>query len=1603
MILVTSLIFTITGCLDSNEGDSVVGEVRFTDDQGWDYVLYADGTAVIVGTPDKYKSSDEGRNECKKIEDIPGMVNHGDKGYIVTELGPSLFKGEFDNKEKPVNGRGYAKKKYFTEVTIPDSIKKIGKECFAGNTGKTKDSPKEYVEFKINFGENPQLEEIGENAFQNCTRIHSVKNENTLSMTIPDSVKKIGDRAFYNCRDLSSINLGNVKIIGNEAFRSTSLATVDLGSVESIGRLAFSEIKKLSVEKINSSCDYAEDAFTKTNVSFVAGLPGTEIVSNASGSFVLQTRNGKTSILSYEPNDNSKKVIIPQKVTILLPVQSIKDCESVVFESGSEIETIGKEAFQNSTSLREFDFNSISGLKDIEENAFDKCTNLSVVDLENCTNLLRIQKYAFDGSGVSELELPSSIQFIDEFSFRNAPLKKIDFQNLGNLTSIGWSAFSSSDSTSTEKIRIDLSNSGIKEIGKEAFKGRSCTDFVDLKGCSNLTAIGASAFLGMDIDLSGCSDINIIGLDSAENVRFDQKTAHCVYSDSYHPGIARCTYEGELKITKNTFAINLKGIENLKKVVFEDGITRFMIKDDLLIDDTGSLIRVLECDRVVIDQSIKYVYSCAFSNAKVSNIDIRYDIETSWIPKDCSASITVGSTCNVAMGSLDAIGVEYGIEFLVGEHRLVVESDIGMKYARPSISYSDGLAQMSFEYTGGYSQYDIYLNDGVKNYSCDAWNIVIDGNKKLTIRAYDRSGSETVDVVFDANGGSVDGKTQRILKITKGLTLLDSEIMEPSRDQYVFKCWILDSGDAYDFDSQLVKDIVLKAEWVYVGPKLEFKSDFGVITAMADGKVIESGTSVSGVVQLTFTPYNGYLFISWIVNGDEYADEVLTLSGLNASTSVSVKVESYSSDTLKSLVLDNPSIEMSDYSLSWTFGGVVDTSMANWSGHPSNPVVVGDYAYVRVSGDIYQISMETGIVVKSVKSVNQTDFYHHIGYANGMIVDYANGIVYDENLIPQFKLTGGTISYAQYVDGLIVCMLDGSPAAFDANNQIGEVETKTVKWKSNENDWFKLYGTASTPMFDSGFMYYIAVNGKAISLKSIDLTNGSTKDSIALETLYGQYLDDGWLTLYDKKLYLTSYAYGLFGASSSAYKASLITSVNVDGGFFIDDTLTYTELSGYNSLTSQFVIFNNRGYVYTYDFVNSKSALLVIDVSTMKVIYETLTVINKVAVPSHGSIVVDASGAKAENQYAVKVYVLSYTDSKLLVMQDSADSTTAPSTLNSYFGGTYCSQAVRFGSNGEMIWYDDSGYLQCYAPSNNRYVFIQDGYDARWYETSGETASDAVSRMDSNVVTIADTTKTIASVNGKVNDDNWSLYAYVKKAGSLNSYEWKKLENLNNSEYNTYHYFVIVSGEVPVGTKYVYEDGGKYSIYEFGPDSDTCHLVGKQLVCTEDVVRITFTDSEGVMSESSYLIPKGKNVVVEYPEFSRKGYSLRWVDAVGNAAPYGIVTYNNDVEFHAKWIKLSYSIEVSKEESSGQLNCVANIIRTSGSEDLQNLMLFIIYEYEDGKFNNVYSDLSASSTTMTKSFGVSASGLKSIYLYVVEGAFSESFNNYGELIVDCSV
>ncbi|MBW4828000.1 MAG: leucine-rich repeat protein, partial [Clostridiaceae bacterium] len=161
---------------------------------------------------------------------------------------PSEF--NINGKVVPVESIGFmafAGNEAITKVTIPGSIKTIGKSAFILCSN--------LQELTLQKG----LVEIRESAFSN-TEISKVH--------IPSSVKTIGKEAFSDCMNLEEVTLDEgLEVISEGAFRKTGIKEITIPStVEKIGKNIFymnKVIEKITIMNNKENIDIAEKAFPK--------------------------------------------------------------------------------------------------------------------------------------------------------------------------------------------------------------------------------------------------------------------------------------------------------------------------------------------------------------------------------------------------------------------------------------------------------------------------------------------------------------------------------------------------------------------------------------------------------------------------------------------------------------------------------------------------------------------------------------------------------------------------------------------------------------------------------------------------------------------------------------------------------------------------------------------------------------------------------------------------------------------------------------------------------------------------------------------------------------------------------------------------------------------------------------------------------------------------------------------------------------------------------------------------------------------------------------------------------------------------------------------
>lgn len=237
------------------------------------------------------------------------------------------------------------------------------------------------------------ISKIPDDAFAGCS--------NLTAITLPESVKAIGNNAFLECSSLSSIVFPTlVKTIGNSAFEGcSSLASINnFSTISSIGERAFANCTSLTSIEITNNTTVESSAFQ--------GCTGVTTVNYNATTIKNNTFMGCTSLNS---------VTLGNKVTGIQE-GAFKDCITLtnIIIPGNVVSIGG---FEGCTSLSSVTFRA--GTKYIINNTFKDCSSLTKINLPN--GLLLIGESAFEGTGLTGINIPSTVTSIQSNAFANCP------------------------------------------------------------------------------------------------------------------------------------------------------------------------------------------------------------------------------------------------------------------------------------------------------------------------------------------------------------------------------------------------------------------------------------------------------------------------------------------------------------------------------------------------------------------------------------------------------------------------------------------------------------------------------------------------------------------------------------------------------------------------------------------------------------------------------------------------------------------------------------------------------------------------------------------------------------------------------------------------------------------------------------------------------------------------------------------------------------------------------------------------------------------------------------------------------------------------------
>lgn len=447
------------------------------------------------------------------LDDASSRPNGGTESYY---LNCRLFVGSGGTETK--------------EVTVPDSVKTIGKYAFSNFTGltavmlpNTVTAIGSYAFFRCagltSFRVPDGVQHIEAGTFSRCGGLTEV--------ILPDGLTEIGNFAFSDCTGLTELTLPDtVSVIGKNAFSGcTGLRSITIPPrVTSIGEDAFPETENLVIICAEGSAahTWALDHGIAVELRDMANI-------TASGTWGamkwklddtgLLTVSGKGFIADFPSESTAawhdpqaagqvRKVVLDSRITGI-GNNAFAHCgalEEITLPAG--LCHMGEAVFRECGSLERIEIPA--GVSEVSKCAFRFCTGLKTVTLPD--NLSQISACAFQGcTGLEELEIPSAVSSFGTDCFQGCRgLKSITlpdityyiglraFQGCTGLTSVSIpgdvetvpeQAFLGCTGLETVVIR-----EGVNTLEKEVFYG--CTGLKQVFIPDSVTSIGSNAFGG---------------------------------------------------------------------------------------------------------------------------------------------------------------------------------------------------------------------------------------------------------------------------------------------------------------------------------------------------------------------------------------------------------------------------------------------------------------------------------------------------------------------------------------------------------------------------------------------------------------------------------------------------------------------------------------------------------------------------------------------------------------------------------------------------------------------------------------------------------------------------------------------------------------------------------------------------------------------------------------------------------------------------------------------------------------------------------------------------------------------------------------------------
>jgi len=532
-------------------------------------------------------------------------------------------------------------------ITLPNNLISIGQNAFSGTQLTTVVLPSKIKTLENEaFGEIATLVSVniplslesGYNAFSNSKKLENViiedgrekipagllSNIGIKTFTLPSTIKTIENYAFAQNDYLSEIVLNNaLETIDERAFANTNLKHVKLpDSLTYLGRGAFENNHSLTEVIFPKQLRaISENAFANT------GLTKLEVPSNIeeinSGAFFntklsdLILSEGIKRIASSAFVGNQLKVIeLPASLQYLgssafgnsSKLRVVKIKSNIELDRYYDVNTISPFTYQNyygdeiSKQRPESIFvNFEGGVSKVSDYLFNGVTPIKSVTFKDNINLTEIGSHAFDGTSLTFLTLPDTVETLGEYAFGN--INTLNSVNIPEKLTTADRAFAGSKKLNElrnkiEGIRIPdgmfentglttfIVPSGIKEIGKYAFRNNK------------------SIAISFDGPQEGFKDVILpVGLTKIDSRAFE--STDIGYYDI--PDTVSEIGDGAFRFNPNLKSIKLPSeLKALKGYLFEGnkGMKLLVIPDKVESIDTNAFVNMEGLENVYIPASV---------------------------------------------------------------------------------------------------------------------------------------------------------------------------------------------------------------------------------------------------------------------------------------------------------------------------------------------------------------------------------------------------------------------------------------------------------------------------------------------------------------------------------------------------------------------------------------------------------------------------------------------------------------------------------------------------------------------------------------------------------------------------------------------------------------------------------------------------------------------------------------------------------------------------------------------------------------------------------------------------------------------------------------